>query len=111
MVVLKNLTTKKVITRKAKIASTFTDRLFGLINPQNPRIMIFHTHFGIHTFFMTKSIDVLVIDNSGNVVKLKKHLKPFYFFLYHPKYSTVIEMPENTIDKFQIRINDKISIG
>ncbi len=100
-----------MITIKAKSAHTFLERLFGLLNPKNPRIMVFHTHFGIHTFFMKTPIDVILLNDTNTVVKLKSFLKPNKFFLYHPQYSTVIEMPKGAIHKYRIKINDKISIA
>lgn len=110
MAIIKNFSQKKTLTKSAKIATSFFDRLFGLLNPHNPRYLIFKTHFGIHTFFMNKPIDVLLLDNEHKIIKAKKSLKPFKLFLYHPQFSIVIEMPEGTIQKNHLRINDKISI-
>jgi len=111
MVTLKNLSQKTLITKKAKVASSFFDRLFGLLNPHNPRFLIFFTHFGIHTFFMGEAIDVILLDRNNTVVKIKENLSPNRLFLYSPRYSTLIEMPQDTIKKFHISINDKISIA
>lgn len=110
MVTIKNLTQKNTIFAKAKIAHSFFDRSLGLLNPHNPRYLIFKTHFGIHTFFMTQPIDVLLLNQESRVVKLKRSLSPFRFFLYHPQFSILIEMPQGTIEKSHIKINDKISI-
>jgi uncharacterized membrane protein (UPF0127 family) len=110
MVIIKNLTNHKVITHKAKIASSFNDRLLGLLNPKSFRHIILNTHFGIHTFFMKTPIDVLVLNQENRIIKMKESLKPFNLFLYNPRYSTIIEMPEGTIKKNHISINDKISI-
>ena len=59
---------------------------------------------------MNESIDVLLLDNEHRVIKAEENLKPFKLFLYHPRFSTVIEMPKGTIQKNHPRINDKISI-
>jgi uncharacterized membrane protein (UPF0127 family) len=99
-----------IIKLKVKEASTFLERLFGLLNPDNPKIMLFRTRFGIHTFFMKNSIDVLLLDDDFLVVKTIRSLSPFKIFVYNPKYSRVIEMPKGAIDKLRIGINDKISI-
>lgn len=99
-----------IISKQAKIASSFFDRLFGLLNPNNPRYLILNTRFGIHTFFMNTPIDVILLDKHRKVVKMKENLSPNRLFLYWPQYSIVIEMPKNTIKKCQIDINDKISI-
>ena len=109
--ILKDLTQKTLISDQAKIANSFSDRLFGLLNPRNPRFLIFSTHFGIHTLFMKTSIDVLLLNHEQTVVQMRKDLAPNRLFLYHPKYSVVIEMPGGTIHKFNIRVDDKIFIG
>jgi uncharacterized membrane protein (UPF0127 family) len=111
IMILKNISKKLIISEKAKIANSFFDRLFGLLNPNNPRYLVFRTHFGIHTFFMMMPIDVLLLDDDQKVIKFHKNLVPNRLFLYHPKYSTVIEMPKDTIEKYHIDINDKISFG
>jgi uncharacterized membrane protein (UPF0127 family) len=110
MKTIKNVTRCTVISRNAKLAVSFADRLLGLLNPHNPRYLIFQTRFGIHTFFMNTPIDIILLDNQKKVVKTKIHLLPNKIFLYHPRYSRVIEMPKGTINKCHIRINDKISI-
>jgi|WetSurMetagenome_2_1015567.scaffolds.fasta_scaffold537090_1 uncharacterized membrane protein (UPF0127 family) len=111
MAVIKDLTQQKLLSNEAKIALSFFDRLFGLLNPRNPRFLIFFTHFGIHTLFMSSFIDILVLDQNQKVVKLKQSLAPFRLFFYPPRYSTVVEMPQGTIHRCGIRINDKIFIG
>lgn len=110
MVTIKNITRGNTIFTKAKIANSFLDRLLGLLNPHNPRYLIFHTRFGIHTFFMNQAIDVLLLNNQSEVVKLKQNLYPFRLFIYNPRHNTVIEMPQGTIKKCHIGLNDKISI-
>jgi len=109
--VLRDITQKTLLTSKAKIAQSFSDRLFGLLDPQNPRFLIFYTHFGIHTLFMKTAIDVLLLNRNGQIVGLRKVLSPYRLFIYNPIYSTVIEMPPGTIRKCRLHINDKISIA
>jgi len=101
---------KRLISSDVIIASSFVDRLLGLINPHLPRYLVFRTHFGIHTLFLSLPIDVLVLDSKGKIVQMAKKLPPYRLFFYHPKHSTVIEMPQNTISQLQLGINDKISI-
>lgn len=108
--ILKNITGNKLITSKAQKANTFWDQLLGLLNKHNSRFLIFNTRFGIHTFFMNTAIDVILLNGNNHVIKINKYLSPNRLFLYHPKYFTVIELPKGTIDKFDIKINDKISI-
>ena len=106
-----NTTKKTIISDNAKIAASIHDRLFGLLDPRNPRFIVFNTRFGLHTIFMNTPIDVVLLDDSNKVVKLKRGLLPNRLFFYHPKYSTVIEMPNGTIEKCRIAIDDKIFIA
>ncbi len=105
-----NFSKKILITNNAKSASTFSDRVLGLLNPKNPRFLIIHTHFGIHTLFMNVPIDIIVLDSSQKIVSIRENLLPNRIHFYHPKFSTVIELPQGSIGKFHIGINDKISI-
>lgn len=105
-----NQSKKIIISDKAKFASSVIDQITGLLDPSNPRFLIFDTRYGIHTFFMKTPIDVLILNEKHGVVKMKKGLLPNKLFLYSPKYKTVVEMPNGSIKKYQICINDKISI-
>jgi len=109
-VILKNISSNSIISTNVKNANSFVDQVFGLLNKRNPRFLIFNTRFGIHTIFMKTPIDVILFDSNNYIVKIKRHLLPNRLFFYHPKNFKLIEMPKDTIDKFHIRINDKISI-
>lgn len=106
--ILINARNKKEIATDAKLANSFLDRLLGLINPQNPRSLIFNTRFGIHTFFMDKNIDILVLDKTNKIVAIKQGLKPYCFFFYNPAYSKIIELPEGSVKSSESKLSDKI---
>jgi len=108
---IKNISQNISITDSAKEAVSVSDRVFGLLNPNSSRFLVIKTHFGIHTFFMSGKIDVIVLDKKGSVAKLKDNLSPNSFFFYNPLHSTVIEMPPGSITEFSIHQNDKIYIG
>lgn len=67
--------------------------------------MLFKTRFGIHTFFLKESIDVVVLDRNFTVVKLKKNLKPNRLFFWDPKHLYLLELPKGTIET-RIKVND-----
>lgn len=108
--VIKNISQSNTLSTKAKIASSFSDRLFGLLNPKNPLFLVIKTRFGIHTLFMKQPIDIVILDTHSKVVIIKKQLQPFRLFFYPPIFNTVIEMPQGSIKKYHLAINDKISI-
>lgn len=100
----------RIISSNAQLATSFLERLLGLLDSRNSRYLIFRTRFGLHTFFLETPIDVILLDNQNRIVKLKPRLFPNHLFLYHPRYTTVIEMPFGTITKFDLSLNDKIFI-
>lgn len=105
-----NQTRNTLLSGDAKLATSFLDRLFGLLNKSNPRALIFKTQFGIHTFFLKEAIDVVVLDNKNQVKKIKKCLKPNRLFFWNPKYETVIELPKGTLKKSKTSLDDKLKI-
>lgn len=96
---LKNLTKKTILSKDAKFATSLKDKSLGLLLPSNPKTLIFKTRFGIHTFGLKKPIDVLILNQKYQVVKLKKSLKPNRFFFWNPEYNLVIELPANSLRK------------
>lgn len=94
---------------KGKFANSLLDKFLGLHRKSNPKILIFKTRFGIHTFFLKEAIDVIVLDSGSRVVK-KATLKPNKLFFWNPKYSTVIELPKGFIKKSKIKLRDKLSL-
>ena len=73
------------------------------------RIAEFETHFGIHTFFVKKPIDVLVLDKDF-IVRKFANVKPNRIFFWSPKYIRVIEVQSGFIQKHKIKPGDKITI-
>jgi len=105
-----NVTKKTILAEDVKLVKTFIDRLTGLLNPKNPRALIFKTRFGIHTFFLKEPIDVLVLNNQNQVIKIKPSLKPNHFFFWNPKYNTIIELPNNSVSRSKTQIKDQIEL-
>ena len=105
---IQNETKGTIVSNSAKEALSFLDRSFGLLLRENPKTLIFYTRFGLHTFGLRSSIDILVLDRNHKVVRLEKGLKPNRFFLYSPIYRTVIELPDGAIDLSKTHPGDKL---
>lgn len=99
---------KTITLKNFKIADSFLDQLLGLLRPNNPRTMVFKSRFGIHTFLMSKPIDVLILDSHQHVVTTKSNLLPNRVFFWNPKYALVVELPVGVINKLHIRPGDSI---
>ncbi|MDD2823092.1 MAG: DUF192 domain-containing protein [Candidatus Daviesbacteria bacterium] len=105
--ILKNLSQKTILCSNLKIASTFFDNLFGLLRQSNQG-MLFYTRFGIHTFGMTKNIDVLILDKEHKVVKINIGLHHNQLFFWNPKYNIVIELPEGSVNISKTKPGDQL---
>lgn len=99
-----------VIKLTVKMAGNLKEKVQGLIGKDEPFALMLKTHFGIHTFGLKFPIDVLILNNKNIVVSIKKKLKPNRIFLWNPIHEKVIELPNGTIKKMEIRINIPIDI-
>jgi uncharacterized protein len=99
-----------VTTLKATEAKGIWENMQGLIGKRKFTPMLFQTRFGIHTFGMLVPIDVIVLDKNNQIVAVKKNLKPFRIFLWNPKYSKIIELPENTIKNLNLTVGERVKI-
>lgn len=108
--ILNNITQNTIVTKDLKEATSFLDLSLGLLRKSNPRSMLFKTHFGIHTFFLTEPIDVIILDSHLKVVKMKENLKPNRLFFWNPKYYLVIELPQQSIKLSKIQLQDQLSV-
>ena len=107
---LVNLSKNTVLAEDLKEAKSLIDQLLGLLKKSNPRSLYFHTRCGIHTFGLKEKIDILVLDDSLKVVKIKT-VKPNKLFFWPVKYSKVVELPLGVIKKSQTEIGDKLQLG
>src|SRR5688500_3601310 len=103
--IIRNLTRKTVLVSDAKLAESFLDRNLGLLRKSNPRALIFKTRFGIHSFGLKEGIDILIVDG-GLVVWKTIQLKPNSIIFWNPRYSTVIELPQNTVSRSKTKKGD-----
>lgn len=98
-----------MISIPVREARNLREKIIGLIGAK-PYALLIKTHFGIHTFGLKFPIDVLILDNQNKVVSIKKNLKPKRIFIWNPLFEKVIELPQGTIDKKKIRINDDVNL-
>src|SRR3989344_6983486 len=93
-----------------KEAKNIKEKVIGLIGTKEPYALLLKTYFGIHTFGLKFSIDVLILNKNGEVIRIKKSLKPNSIFIWKPIYNNVLELPDGYVDKKNIKLNDQISI-
>lgn len=78
----------------------------GLISADKIRPVCFKTRWGIHTFFMKKPIDVVILDSQDRVVVIKSKLLPNRFFIWNPRYYKVFELPAGSMGELHVRRGD-----
>lgn len=98
-----------MITIKAVHAKTFWQKTIGLIGKNTLQPLFLQTHWGIHTFGMRQSLDIIIF-RKNTVVVFKENLKPNRIYLWNPKYQDVLELPPGSIQKLHIQKGTIISI-
>jgi len=92
-----------------KVADTSFTRIKGLMfKKEINKGLLIKPCSSIHTFFMRKNIDVLFLDKQGVIIKMIHSMKPWKISPFVLKAKAVIELPENTIEKMNIKLYDKI---
>lgn len=107
--VLKNISKKTILATDLKEAKGIIDSLLGLLKKSNSCCLLFKTRFGIHTFFLKQPIDVLILDNNFQVVKIKENLKPNRVFFWNPRYYFILELPGGVVKKTNTGFGDKLT--
>lgn len=111
---IKNLTTKKFIAQKFRIASSSIEKAIGLMfsSTSEALVMFFadEQKIPLHMFFVPSAIDVLFLDRKFEVVDLKENFKPFTLYTSKRKAKCVIELPAGTAKASGTKIGDKISL-
>ena len=103
-------------TLKLKIAGGFWENAVGLLAWHSGKWQLYqglliNTRFGIHTFGMTRSIDLLILDQQDQVVIIKENLKPWHLFFWNPHYSRVIEGATGIIKSKAIKVGDRVKLA
>ncbi|OGH02429.1 MAG: hypothetical protein A2798_02100 [Candidatus Levybacteria bacterium RIFCSPHIGHO2_01_FULL_37_17] len=103
---LENSTNRKKIDIGVISLKGWKQKTIGATGSGLSKAILFETRFGIHTFFVATPIDVIILDTTGKVVKIKKDLPPNRLFLWNPKFSYIIEAPSGTIRKLDLKIGN-----
>jgi uncharacterized membrane protein (UPF0127 family) len=109
--IIKNLTRGTLVTSDLKEVRSSLDKSFGLLRKSNPRSLLFKTRFGIHTIGLRNAIDILILDNNLEVVKIGNNVKPSRIFLWNPKHKLVLELPQGAIKISKTYLKDKLEIA
>ena len=103
---IRNKTKGTILSENVVNATSFWQKMKGLLFSKEPASLFLKTRWGIHTFGMQYPLDILVLDSNNYVVKIKEGLKPNKVFVWNPTHSTIIELPEQTIRKSKTTLSD-----
>lgn len=106
-----NLSSEKILAGNALMANTFWSRLKGLLgrNTLPPEeALILQPCSSVHTCFMKFSIDVVFLDQQGQVVKSHENLPPWRFTPIVRNATTVVELPAGTIKAGDVKSGDTL---
>jgi len=113
-----SLKNQKVIADKALVANSFSRRFIGLMNRVElleGEAMIFPRCSSVHTWFMKITIDIVFVkmtEDQCEVVKIFKSVKPWRLFpVSSVMANSVIELPNHSIQKYDIKNGDILCIA
>ena len=64
----------------------------------------------VHTCFMNFNIDLIFINKEKKIVGLVENLHPWKLSPFYWKADSVIEMPKNTINKYQLEVGEQLDV-
>ena len=114
MMLLKNLKSNATIANHVIVASSFTERLTGLLGkngfPKGHALWIERTN-SIHTFFMKFSIDAIFVDKNLVVKSVHQNLKPWRITFPVLGADSVFELSAGELQNMQIKKGDQLHVG
>jgi hypothetical protein len=103
--ILKNQTKNTILAIDMMEITTTKDKVLGLLDPKLPRSLLFHTRWGIHTFGLPNTIDVVILDKDYRVVKCAT-IDVNSILLWNPLHNIVIELPAGTLKRTKTQMGD-----
>lgn len=102
----------KLIKDNKYIEIEMCDKIFKrfkgfMLKKKVDKCLCFDKCNAIHTFFMFKSIDVIMTDKNFNILYIFYNLKPNRIILPKKNVYYTFELP---INKFKFKINEKIKV-
>jgi uncharacterized membrane protein (UPF0127 family) len=105
----KEIICSKVVFRKSIFRKAFGLMLHKKIHDE-AHIFVFDTKrkVDLTMWFVFFPIDVLFLDAKKRIVEIKQDFRPFSNYFPEKESLFVIELPEGTVKKKKLKINDKL---
>lgn len=100
---LKNLNSQASIDIEVIYLKTLFDKTFGAIKFKEKGLFL-KTRFGLHSFFVRNTLEVLVLDNNLKVVRINENFSPNKVFFWNLQYSLILELPKGSVGKLKIKV-------
>ncbi|KKU15783.1 hypothetical protein A3I34_01475 [Candidatus Jorgensenbacteria bacterium RIFCSPLOWO2_02_FULL_45_12] len=88
-----NKTKNTLVSQNVLLLETIKEKTKGMLAFREPRAVYFETRWGIYTFGMKFAIDIAVLNNGGEIIAIRKNMKPRRLFFWNPKFKKVLELP------------------
>ena len=110
---IKNLTKNTLLSKNTKFCNNPLTKAIGLMfSKKSDKSLIFifkkEKIVPLHMLFVFYPIDVLFLNKEKSIVEMKENFRPFSFYSPENKAKYIIEMPEGSIGKFKISLNDQL---
>ena len=109
-----NATRSCIVGDSVEMADTSRTRLFGLLGRRGLDAgggLWIKPSSGVHTFFMSFSIDVVGLDANLKVIKLWRNLVPYRMTSVSLKMRSVLELPSGVILQTGMEVGDQLHIS
>jgi uncharacterized membrane protein (UPF0127 family) len=108
-----NLTRGTNLTTRGRIADRFWSRCKGLMGVRQlaPGDGLLITPVNqIHTHFMALAIDVLYLNDQGEVIAIDPALPPWRIGQRHPAANAVLELPAGVVARTGSAVGDRLQV-
>lgn len=107
-----NMTKGKPLSLDPVYATTFRDRLFGMIGRRFTDFdaMVFPACSSVHTCFMTMPLDLVFVNGENKVVRVVPSVPPWRLMVRAPGAKTVIEMRGGTLTHETVEEGDILDL-
>lgn len=96
---------------KVFVATSFKDKLIGLMNKKNIDYgLLIENCKSIHTFFMLENIDVILLNKENRILMINRDVPPNKVLIFKNNNKTnILELPSNS--SLNLKVNDIIDIS
>jgi hypothetical protein len=104
---------KEILTDKVIVASSFSKKLFGLITgPEldDNTCFLIENCSSIHTVGMKYSLDIIFLNEHGNIIRIFEKMPPFRFTPFIKNAKKVVELYPGSVSFKKITCKDLLAI-